>query len=315
MSNNLSIRHLRAFTRVAASGSFTRAADSLHLTQSTLTATIKQLEEQVGLMLLDRTTRRVLLTSEGSRFLPVAERLLSDFDTALSDLQATAEQQQGQLGIAAAPSVLTRLLPAVVNRYHQCYPGIGIRLRDDSAGAIEQRVLENEVDFGLAGNHSSHPDLEYQPLLRDRYGIVSRADHQLASGSEPGWRHLNDQALIYLSADTGIRAQLTAFNRQGVLKLPLDGPLIEVSNPAALAALLEAGMGISVLPALAASVSAFDGLQFTPLQQPVVDRQICVITRKGRSLGPAAETMRQLVRESLAAMKLPRYVGLIGAQP
>ncbi|MEH6811770.1 MAG: LysR family transcriptional regulator, partial [Motiliproteus sp.] len=67
MANNLSVRHLRAFTQIAGCGSFTRAAESLHLTQSTLTATIKQLEQQLGLSLLDRTTRRVLLTSEGER--------------------------------------------------------------------------------------------------------------------------------------------------------------------------------------------------------------------------------------------------------
>jgi len=102
--NNTSIRHIRAFLAVARDGSFTRAAESLHLTQSTLTGTIKQLEEQAGLTLFDRTTRQVLLSGEGERFLPVAERLLSDFDTAMTDLRAVAEQQQGQVGIAASPS-------------------------------------------------------------------------------------------------------------------------------------------------------------------------------------------------------------------
>ena len=89
--NNISIRHIRAFLAVARDGSFTRAAESLHLTQSTLTGTIKQLEEQAGLTLFDRTTRQVLLSGEGERFLPVAERLLSDFDTAMTDLRAVAE--------------------------------------------------------------------------------------------------------------------------------------------------------------------------------------------------------------------------------
>lgn len=71
MTNNISIRHLRAFIEIAATGSFTRAADNLHLTQSTLTATIKQLEEQAGLKLLDRTTRRVLLTGKANISYPL----------------------------------------------------------------------------------------------------------------------------------------------------------------------------------------------------------------------------------------------------
>ncbi|MCV6612808.1 MAG: LysR family transcriptional regulator [Amphritea sp.] len=87
MSSNLSIRHLRAFREVAQCGSFTQAAQRLHLTQSTLTATVKQLEQEIGLTLFDRTTRRVVLTREGQQFRSVAERLISDFDTAITDLR------------------------------------------------------------------------------------------------------------------------------------------------------------------------------------------------------------------------------------
>ena len=316
MTNNLSVRHMRAFVEVASFGSFTRAADNLHLTQSTLTATIKQLEQQVGLLLLDRTTRRVLLTSEGERFLPVAERLISDFDTALADLQSVAEQQQGKVDIAAAPSVLTRLLPSLVHKYRQQYPNIGISLRDDSAGVIEQRILANEVDFGIAGNHSSHGDLNYQPLLKDRYGIVTTQRHIVADillnkRESVCWRELDQASLIYLSTDTGIRAQLSVFlEREGLSLSQAEAP-IEVSNPAALAVLIEEGLGISVLPALAASTPAFDHLCFTPLKEPVIERDICIITRKGRSLGPAAKTMLELVSQSIGALVLPPFVSMV----
>lgn len=310
--NNISIRHLRAFYAVAQDGSFTRAAESLHLTQSTLTATIKQLEEQVGLTLLDRTTRSVLLSREGKRFLPVAERLLSDFDTALADLRAVSEQQQGQVGIAASPSTISRLLPSIVKRYQQQYPNIGIYLRDDGAGGIEQRILDNEVDFGVASNHSSHPDLSYQPLLSDRYGVVCCADHPLAnSHAELSWDSLEQQRLIYLTTDTGIRVQLAQFKRQGMVNIELDGPVIEASNPAAIAALISEGMGISLLPALAAGTTAFERLKFIPLTEPSISREICLIQRKGRSLTPAAAHMSALVTAELKHMLLPPFVETI----
>ncbi len=309
MTNNLSVRHLRAFSQIAGCGSFTRAAESLHLTQSTLTATIKQLEQQLGLSLLDRTTRRVLLTSEGERFLPVAERLLSDFDTAITDLQARAEHQQGQVGIAASPSVLTRLLPAVVHQYNQQFPNIGLYLRDDGAGGIEQRVLDNEVDFGIAGNHSNHPDLSYQPLLKDRYGIVVPADHPLSQAPAAiDWQQLRHERLIYLSSDTGIRAQLSAVKVEDEVVLPLDGALLEVSNPAVLAALIEQRVGISILPALAAATPSFNNLYFRPLVRPLVEREVFILTRRGRSLSPAAQTMRDLLLNSISDASLPPYV-------
>ncbi len=326
MANNLSIRHLRAFVAVAHQGSFTQAAKHLHLTQSSLTATIKQLEQQSGLILLDRTTRRVLLNPEGERFLPVAERLLSDFDTALSDLQAVAEHQHGQVGIAASPSTIACLLPTVVQAYRTRHANIGILLRDDSAAGIEQHVLANDVDFGVGGNHSDQPDLEYSPILRDRFGVVFCKGHSFEETAFPStietpaqaslqaplpWLALAGEELLMLSTDTGIRAQLAKTPAGNAIRLGLDRPAIEVSNPAGLAALVEAGIGLSVLPALAAGTRSFEHLQFRPLAEPAIYRDLYIIRRRGRSLSPAAHAMLQLLRETFAAMPLPAHVEAI----
>ncbi|MCV6587759.1 MAG: LysR substrate-binding domain-containing protein [Marinobacterium sp.] len=309
--HNLSIRHLRAFVTVAECGSFTRAAAQLHLTQSTLTATIKQLEEQAGLTLLDRTTRRVFLSGEGERFLPIARGLLSNFDTALSDLQAVAAGQSGQIGIAASPSVLSQLLPAVVARFHQQYPAVGIHLRDDSAGGIEQRVLSNEMDFGIGGNHSHHIELDYQPILRDRYGVILPDNHGLLDTSVMHWAQLTEQQLIYLTSDTGIRAQLSRMSAQMPGGLALDGPLIEVSNPAGLAELVREGIGIAVLPALAATTASVASLNFRPLAEPVIEREINIITRKGRSLSPVAARLMDNLIQYIAQRNWPGHVSAI----
>ncbi|WP_415884806.1 LysR family transcriptional regulator [Neptuniibacter sp. QD37_6] len=308
MTNNISIRHLRAFVEIVACGSFTRAADNLHLTQSTLTATIKQLEDQAGLKLLDRTTRRVLLTGEGESFLPVAEKLISDFDTAFNDLQATATQQQGQVGIAASPSMIGRVLPSIIKTYHQQYEKIGIYLRDDNAGGIEQRVLDNEVDFGIGGNHSRQSELKYQPVLRDHYGVVLPFDHPLATFKELDWSQVSDLDQVHLTEDTGTRTQLLKLQKEQNLDLKLQGALIEVSTPAGLAEMVKADIGISLLPALAASTSAFDQLAFVPLANPRLKREICIITRKGRALSPAAESLLKLITSQFETASLPKFV-------
>ncbi|MCP4596210.1 LysR family transcriptional regulator [Neptuniibacter sp.] len=309
MTNNISIRHLRAFIEIAGTGSFTRAADNLHLTQSTLTATIKQLEEQAGLKLLDRTTRRVLLTSQGESFLPVAEKLISDFDTAFNDLQATATQQQGQVGIAASPSMIGRVLPEIVKNYHQQFQKIGIYLRDDNAGGIEQRVLENEVDFGIGGNHSHQPELNYQPVLSDRYGVVLPIDHPLADKEELSWQEISKLPQVHLTEDTGTRSQLLKLEKENNLDLQLQGALIEISTPAGLAEMVKAELGIALLPALAASTIAFDQLRFVPLAKPALHRQICIISRKGRALSPAADTLLEMINQYFESTELPMFVG------
>ncbi len=312
MNTNLSIRHLRAFTEVACCGSFTQAASRLHLTQSSLTATIKQLEQSVGLTLFDRTTRRVLLTLQGEQFRPVAEKLISDFDTAIGDLQAIAGQQQGQVAIAASPSTISRLLPPVIDDYRQQFPDIAISLWDDSAGQIEQRVLDNNVDFGIGANHSAHPELNYLSVLSDRYGVVVPASHRFKDKQSVQWQQLIEEELLFLSADTGIRAQLNQFRQAGQLQLSDQKAILEVSNPAGLAALIRQGIGISVLPALAASTESFKELCFIPLTAPQMRREICLVSRKGRSLSPAASTLLNLARQHFLSMTLPPYLESTG---
>ncbi|MBR9883521.1 MAG: LysR family transcriptional regulator [Oceanospirillales bacterium] len=307
-ANNISIRQLQAFVEVANSGSFTRAAEGLHLTQSTLTAQIQQLETQAGLKLFDRTTRRVLLTDEGERFLPVAERLLSDFSAAMTDLQSRAELKRGHVNLAGSPSVVTRFLPSALAHFRAHHPTISVHIRDDSAGSLEQRVLNNEVDFAIAGNHSQQPDLEYQPLLQDRYGLVVPQQHPLAQAKTLEWKDVPSSELMLLSRDTGIRAQLERFADSGQLPIEMKDALIEATNPAGLAALIAQNLGVSVLPALAADTHSFARMRFIPLRNPELHREICIITRRGRALSPAAAALLGSVRDQLAAMTLPEGV-------
>lgn len=308
LATSISMRQLQAFVEVARTGSFTRAADGLHLTQSTLTAQIQQLETQAGLKLFDRTTRRVLLTAEGERFLPVAQRLISDFAAALDDLESRARLREGEVSLAGAPSVVTRLLPSALSRFRADHPKIRIRIRDDSAGSLEQRVLNNEVDFAIAGNHSRQGELEYRPLLRDRYGLVVPQGHRLAQERSLVWASIPAGELLLLSADTGIRAQLERFADEGLIPIALAGAAMEATNPAGLAALIAQGLGVSILPALAADTHSFDRLRFIPLEQPRLEREICIITRRGRALGPAAAALLESVQQQLAGMALPREV-------
>lgn len=307
--NNLSYRHLQAFLEVAQQSSFTKAALHLHVTQSTLTATIKQLETQVDTQLFDRTTRQVNLTQAGERFYPVAERLISDFDAALSDLRASALQEQGEAIIAAAPSVIEGILPHIIEPYHQQHPNISLRLLDAGASHIETLVLNNQADFGIGSDHSHHPDLSYRPLLADQYGIVFHHSHHLSMSTTPlNWSELANEHWVLLSKDNGIRIQLEAMIAANELALPLAKVRLEVSTTAALAAVMRKGLGISCLPALAARTGSFHDFTFQPFDTAITTRQLCVITRKGRSLNPVAQELLQRTEQGIMQIPLPSFV-------
>jgi DNA-binding transcriptional LysR family regulator len=210
MSASIKLRHLRCFVAVAETGSFTLAANRLFQTQSSLTATIKQLEEAAGLKLFDRTTRRVELTKEAIWFRAVAERILLDFDHAIADLQAISKSRRGHIKIAVAPSMMSHVLSPTLKAFRRLYPEISISVYDQGSDKIERAVLNGEMDFGLSSRLNNFPDLDYVPVLVDPFGVVFYPDHPLAKKrGRLKWSDLRGYDYVGLTEDTGIGAFMT----------------------------------------------------------------------------------------------------------
>ncbi|MBX2830410.1 MAG: LysR family transcriptional regulator [Rhodospirillales bacterium] len=348
MLSSLNIRHMRVFVAVADQGNFTAAAAVLGLGVPAVTATIRQFEDVTGAALFDRTTRQVSLTVTGERFLPIARRLIGDFEEALGDLDALSKGVGGKITIAAAPSVLTRILPAVISEFVAAHPDARIRLDERNAGEVHDAVANNAADFGIAGAWQDLPDIAFSPLFSDRFGVLCRADHAFAQQSEIAWSELTDQPFVGLGPESGTRAMMAdqgfgaaspnlsampvsasvaqaAALGVGAAKAVMESasraeramtraansgqssaktakknafdlvaglrPVVETSNTITLAAMVAEGVGITVLPELAARVSdmaAPEKLVFVPLTTPERHRHIGVITRKSKSLSPIA---------------------------
>jgi DNA-binding transcriptional LysR family regulator len=308
MQPNVTLKHLRCFVAVAREGGFTPAAKRVFLTQSSLTATIQQIEQAIGLRLFDRTTRKVTMTRDGAAFLPVAERLLNDFDTALADVRAVADRQRGRVSIAAAPSAVTLILAPVIADYRAQYPNISIVVADAGAETVQRRVLTGESDFGIGSRWSDDAALDFRPLVCDRFGVICRADHTLATTKGAlTWKKLPLEDYISLASDTGVRAMLQAApDVPGAVR----APVCEVSSTHSLHAMIAAGLGISVLPALASKMSPLDELVFRELKEPRIEREICLVTPRGRTLSPAAQGMVEMIERYLRGQALPPGVRL-----
>jgi DNA-binding transcriptional LysR family regulator len=272
---------------VAEEGSFNGAAEKLSRTQPAITLAVKQLEEFIGLKLLERTTRQVSTTTEGENFIPIAQRLVRDFDTAIYDLRATAERRSGHVSMAIVPSVASNVLPDIIKTFADEFPGIHLHLDDDSSQGVQRRVERNEVDFGLGSLWKPNKLLEFRPLFADKLELICHRDHELAQ--KPGDVHLKElENTTFL--DTGITQTLRIRENFGESKF--DFP-----NITTLLAMLKSNLGVSVLPSLAIPKSA-DNLVSRPLF-PTEVREIYLITRKGWTLSPAAEAMIEtIIRET-----------------
>ncbi|MFP3557852.1 LysR substrate-binding domain-containing protein [Paraburkholderia sp. SIMBA_049] len=305
-SKRLSIRHIRSFVAVAKHRSLTRAAESLFVTQSALSLTIQHLEDDLGVLLFDRSTRRLDLTRAGQEFLPSAERLLLDFDSSIRDMRALGKRERGKVGVAAVPSVMALLLPEAVATYIDAFPDIDIYLREDNSEAVQQRVSNGDVDFGICSPWEPDAELVFEPLFEDCFGVVFAPHHPLAaSAGELSWEEVAEYRIIGFSPDLGMQHQLS---RTAGLSQEVREPRYRVSNTSTIETLLTRGLGVSVMSALAARRAPLDRLSLRLLSKPILTRTVGVVRRQGKSPSPAAATMLEHIHRTVP--QLARFPGV-----
>jgi len=305
LPKHVTLKHLTAFVAVAQESSFTHAAKRLFQTQSSVTSLVRQLEDALGTQLFARTSRRVLLTAAGEEFLPRVMRLLADFDGAIGDVVRFGALERGRVGVAAAPSAITQIIAPAAAAFSAQYPAIRLYLSDDNSGRIQRKVATREVDFGLTSRWADAPGLHFDALLEDRFGVLYRRDD---AGLFPGrdgtmrWADLAGRKLVGVVDETGIMALLRA---RADLPIEAAAPFYEASSTTSQAALVKAGMGVAVLPALAAQRVMEPELAYALLARPKVGRTLCIIRHKEYPLSPAAQALILGIRTYLRTAALP----------
>jgi DNA-binding transcriptional LysR family regulator len=174
MAINFNLNDLQAFRAVAELGNFRKAADALHVSQPAFSRRIEKLEEALGVQLLERTTRRVSLTSVGRDFDRKVQQLLDDLDQTLLGIRGVATSRMGEVTIASVPSTVYYFLSQVISRYHERYPKIKVKVFDASANEVLSAVSRSEADFGLNFVGSQEPDIEFKPLIEERFVAACR---------------------------------------------------------------------------------------------------------------------------------------------
>ena len=307
-SMNVTLQELRIFVAVARLGNFTRAAERLHLSQPSLSLHIRQLEEDLRVRLFDRSTRSVTLTQAGADFLPIAERLLDDVQSAVASVADLAARRRGRVAVAVLPSVAAELLPRAIALLRARHPDITVALQDDVAGHIQARVRSGEVDFGLGAIDSVDADIFGSPLISDELIAVFPRAHALANAAKTTsalkttWRAVAKFPFVAMSRDSSVR-YLTeqAFARNRLL---LE-PAFEARYMSTAIGIIAHGLGVGVLPSSAVSMVQQAGLSHAEIRGPVMKRHIGIMTRRGRSLSPAAQALVAALKIAAAGEKKP----------
>ncbi|MHC8334223.1 LysR family transcriptional regulator [Pseudomonas sp. LB3P25] len=278
-----SIQHIRAFLAVAQTGSFSRAAVAVNLSPSALTVQIQQLEDWLGVALLERSPRHVGLTSAGQSALLPMEKLLLDLENIVTASRDLASLRRGVVTIAALPSLCASTLPPLLKQFREQFPGVEVRLRDVVAQRIDALVRDGEVDFGLGVRARMSHGLEFQVVMEDRLCLFIPVDHPLAKRCSVTLGELTGQPIILTGRDSSVRELVEQLFADA--QLPLS-PGLEANYMSTVLALVRQGLGMSLLPE-----SADDGrddLVKVPVDHPGITRSIGLITRTGQAMAPAA---------------------------
>jgi LysR family transcriptional regulator, carnitine catabolism transcriptional activator len=291
---NLTLKQVRAFLTVAQAGSFTGAANRLHLTQSAVSVLISELEGVFGLRLFDRTTRLVQLTEAGREFQPVAVKVLSELQGAISSSRELAAQKRGRVAVAATPLMSSLLIPGAIARYAELQPGIKVVLHDTPAGEIQPKVRDGEVDFGIGTFGRSARELMAEPLMTDTLVLVCPVGHPLAARRQVPWRELSGQPFIALTHDNSVGQLINeALGGAGVDM----HPAYEVAHLWTVVGMVDAGLGVAVLPSYATPIAQMYRIRTVPLVEPSIRRETSFLTRRGVMLSPAAAGFREFFKQ------------------
>jgi DNA-binding transcriptional LysR family regulator len=293
----INFKLLGTFLAVAENASFRKAADQTHLSLPAVSMQIKQLEEQLGVALFQRTTRKVDLTQAGEQLMISARKAMAEIDAGLVQIQHAVDVQQGHLSFGCVPTVAGSRLPQILLKFSKKYPGISVRVRELAHQELLEAVRRREVDFGIGPVPEKKGELDFSPIFVDEYfALLPKAFHD---GGRAGisLRELAKMPMLTLSNSTLFRNHLDSVLKANDVETELNYEFTHVST---LIAMAEAGLGIAVLPRIA--IPRKTPLKAVRITGPAISRTIAIITIRGHSLSPAAARLVDVCDQLIVPM-------------
>jgi LysR family hydrogen peroxide-inducible transcriptional activator len=294
-----SLRQLQYLVALAEQRNFRHAADACFVTQSTLSAGIKELEATLGTQLVERSTRAMRLTAAGEEAVSRAQGIIAAAEDLANYAKGAREPFSGPLRLGVIPTIAPFLLPAVLAGLRKRYPALKPYLREDLTASLLERLRGGGLDFALIALPYETGELEVRPLYKDAFRFVCRDDDPLAVADSVSVRQLKPETVLLLEEghclrDHAIRA---CGRREG------SGSMLEATSLTTLLQMVEGGMGVTLLPEMSLRSGILTGTRLVarPFSKEVPARTIALVLRRESSLQREAGLFAQHVTEYLEA--------------
>jgi LysR family transcriptional activator of glutamate synthase operon len=289
----MELRQLRYLVAVADELHFTRAAAREHIAQPALSQQIRRLEDEVGLPLVERSTRRVVLTEAGETLVAGARRILAELEATRAELSDQAGVRTGHLAIGVTgtlgPFDVSRLLAA----FHARYPGVELTMRERPSNELSGMLRRDELDFAFLSvtERIARPGLEFRRLIEEELLVALPADHRLAGRAKLRLSELADETFVSFLEGTRLRELLVGAARDAGFEPHIA---FESDQVRRIRDMVGLGFGVTILPRSDVSAEDDGRLAVARLVEPALRRDVTLAWRAERRLAPAARAFREM---------------------
>lgn len=297
----MELRQIRYFLAVADARHFTKAAQVLGISQSTLSAQVKELERDLGAALFDRTGRAVRLSAAGEAFLGPAARTIRDAEAARDAVRAVLAADIGHLRVGASHSFGTRLLPEVVAHFARRHPGVSLLVTNASGPAIRAGVASGRFDLGLTYAVTDTKGVDIEPWLDDELVAVCPAGHRLAGRGPIRLADFRGDPLVLPDIDCASRRRLDEVLDEREVDPRI---MLEVNDMHTILGAVRRGPYATIMPRQA--VVPAEGIEVVPIVEPSVALPIAILWPSGLARTSAMRAFHASIRQVEPLPPLPR---------
>jgi LysR family transcriptional regulator, hydrogen peroxide-inducible genes activator len=289
----MEMHQLRYVVAVARTGTFSRAAEQCHVAQPSLSQQIQKLEEELGERLFDRMKREARLTSHGEAFLRRAVRILEEVDAAKREATDARDLLRGTLTLGVLPTIAPYLLPGVMAGFVEKFPGVEMVVQEDTTARLLKLALAYEIDLALASLPIADERLEVRELFTEELLLALPQGHPLARKRGLKVGDLDGERLIVMKEGHCLGDQVLGFCERRDFKPAISFRSAQLET---IQAMVSSGLGLSLIPAMAANRDREDLPEYRSLQSPRPERKIVALWPRQRPPGRAATEFLKLIR-------------------
>ena len=288
----MEMHQLRYVVAVARTRNFSRAAEQSHVSQPSLSQQIQKLEDELGERLFERTKRDARLTPHGEAFLPRALRILEEVEAARQEATDAGELLRGMVTIGVLPTIAPYLLPDVLTQFAKKFPGVEVVVQEDTTAHLLRLVLACEIDFALASHPILDPRLEVRELFTEELLLALPPQHPLTRKRTIGVADLEREPFIVMKEGHCLGDQVLRFCDRRDVRPNVSFRSAQLET---VQSLVHAGLGLSLIPAMATKAGRPAQLEYRSLSSPKPQRRIVAVWSKRRPPGRAMLAFLKIV--------------------